>query len=119
MEAQHGSDWWDSDDITEGIRRRVSERQADRSGFWLDQTDEAILRFVDFADLRPIIIRNRGAFANVLGPKERPTNWFVSTLSALEPLRNRIGHVNTLSADNYADFMRDANRILAAIHPSN
>ena len=109
--------WWTKATVNPVIRENVEDRRRDKRSAWLDDLETSILSYVDFPDLRVIIMDNQSAFRHILGPKEQPINWFTSILASLEPLRNRIGHVNTLSTDDFQDFHRDSNRILAAIRP--
>jgi len=113
LETHYGSNWWVEARISQPLRDDVSEKQADTRGWHLDDYDVSILKYVDFPGLRQIIASNEARFRHVT----RRNTWFKQTLSALEPLRNRIGHMNVLSADDGHDFYRDAGRILAAIRP--
>ncbi len=109
----HGPNWWNTAKIDPDIKKDVSTKQSDTRGAWLDDYDSSTLRFADFPHLRIIIFANESKFHSVLGN----SNWFKTTLGALEPIRNRIGHVNTLSRGDVQNFYRDANRIIAAIRP--
>lgn len=109
----HGSDWWNKAKISVEIKEDIAQKQTDTRGSWLDEYDESILRFIDFGQLRQIISANNPRFRHVYGN----STWFRQALSALEPFRNRIGHINVLSADDEHDFLRDSNRIIAAIRP--
>lgn len=113
LTATFGPDWWNRAQINPDIMTAVAKNQADTRGAWLDDYDTSILRFADFPALRNILFANQRHFLAVLGA----SNWFRACLSALEPQRNRIGHVNTLSMDDMQDFLRDANRIIEAIRP--
>ncbi len=113
LTKEHGSNWWDKASIDPKIKELVVKNQADKRGFYLDDYGTSILRFTEFPNLRAIIFGNESRFLDVLGT----SNWFKRCLDGLEPQRNRIGHMNTLSQDDMQDFLRDANRIIEAIRP--
>jgi hypothetical protein len=113
LQKKYGSDWLSKANVKKSYKDQITKRRADPQTFWLDELDTTILRYLDFPMLRGLIVDNNEAFKSMLGNND----WFASALSSLEPIRNRIAHVNTLSADNAQDFYRDAKRIIAAIKP--
>ena len=115
LQDRYVDEWWTNATVNQDIRDDVEDKKREKRGAYLDELDTSILAYADFPDLRAIIMDNQGVFRHVLGPREQPINWFTSVLAALEPIRNRIGHMNTLSSDDLQDFYRDSDRILAAI----
>jgi hypothetical protein len=113
LQKKYGSDWLSKANIKKSYQDQIANRRADPPTFWLDELDTTVLRYLDFPMLRGLIVDNNEAFKSILGHYD----WFASALSSLEPIRNRIAHVNTLSEDNAQDFYRDAKRIIAAIKP--
>ena len=78
---------------------------------WIDDYGGSQLRFLDFSHLRTIIHRYDSLFTAKL-----PKNARINTLLLdLEPYRNRIGHVNTLTQTDKDDFVSRANRVIGLI----
>ena len=99
--------------IPTGVREAVTENEQDKRDAWIDDYGTSILRFTDFPHLRQLIVANQPRFTKVFGNDSA----FKNRMTFLEPLRNRIAHVNTLSSDDWYDFIRDANAILDLVRP--
>ena len=112
LETKHGTDWWMRTSIDPNIRGALKRNQRDPRNNWFDEYDTSILRFTEFDHLRKIILANFSDFEPTLGQGAKA--WLDTLLTGISPLRNRVGHVNTLSPD---DFLRDANRVIDTCRP--
>jgi len=115
LETKHGTEWWMRTSIDPNIRGAVKRNQRDPRNNWFDEYDPSILRFTEFDHLRKIILANFSDFEPTLGQGAKA--WLDTLLTGVSPLRNRVGHVNTLSSDDFHDFLRDANRLIDTCRP--
>jgi hypothetical protein len=107
----HGNDWWNLASIDQDIRRTVNKREGEPGNRWLDDYSTSVLRFTDLDHLRRIVEKNRHHFPAFDGE----IDWFKSTMIYLTRPRNRIGHVNTLSEDDFLKFLFSADQVIALI----
>jgi hypothetical protein len=91
----------------------IKMRKQEARHAWLDEVDNSETRFLDFDHIRQLIHANQSIFI----PLVPDVSTLKRLLEDLKDLRNRIGHVNTLSGDDYSDFLRLTNRVLATIQP--
>lgn len=91
----------------------VSARKQEDQHAWLDVIDDSETRFLDFDHVRQLIHANRAVFSGLLPDVQQ----FERLLFDRKDIRNRIGHVNTLSEDDCEDFCRMCTRVLAVIRP--
>lgn len=113
LEAAFGTNWWDRANIDTDIRNTVARRQTEPTNQWLDDYSTSVLRFTDLDHLRLIILKNYSVFKDKIADRD----WFNSTMIYLTRPRNRVGHVNTFSADDSQEFIFTANRILKVLRP--
>lgn len=118
--AQHlavASEKWESQRVSETVRKRWEDRLRDRSGKsypWLD-ADAALLDMADFTDYSAIIEQNnnwREVFQPLLGKKEE----LVPKLYELQALRNEIAHMRGLSGDASRSLEHLAADVLARLN---
>lgn len=91
----------------------IKMRKEEARHAWLDELDNSETRFLDFDHIRQLIHANQPIFI----PLVPDVSILKRLLEDLRDLRNRIGHVNTLSEDDYLDFLRLTKRVLAIIQP--
>lgn len=94
----------------------IQARKQEERHTWLDVLDDSETRFLDFDHIRQLIHANDVAFIEMI-PDVAQRKRLKRLLEDLKDLRNRVGHVNTLSSDDEADFTRMAQRVLAIIQP--
>ena len=115
LEEKYKGQWWKQvmASFSDEVKEKIRKRQMGSRHSWLDDYDDSKMRFTDFDHFRQTIIHHGALFESKL-PNREPLK---SLLRDLSPLRNRIGHVNTLSEDDNADFHKYADRVIALIHP--
>ena len=117
--AKYGDECWDKTTppkpkISPKVVKTVTRNQNDPRDDFIDDYGTSILRFAEFPNLRQLIAANWTVLRSVFGDSNTS---FKSRMSSLEPTRNRIAHVNTLSSDDFHDFNHHAEALLANIRP--
>jgi hypothetical protein len=111
LQNKHGTSWWNT--VPLDVRNQVEKREKDATTAWFDDYSLSRFKFADFDCLRRTILQNWQDFASILGDKDL----FHSQMVYLARARDRIAHINTLSADDAIDFMSQAARLLNVVSP--
>lgn len=115
LQSRFGKDWWNqvlgafNTETVDLIKKRQKQGQHN----WLDDFNTSRTRFLDFDHYRQIILKHKDVFTPAIPNVKELTD----LLRDLVPMRHRVGHVNTLTADNYEDFIRMSNRVIAVVLP--
>lgn len=115
---KYGFDWYDKPTgakpkIPIEVKDEIEKNRAGESNEWIDDYDSCILRFTQLKDLRSLIVNNWSCFNDMFDNK----NTFKARMSVIEPMRIRIGHMNTLSADDHQEFLFFLRLILNLTQP--
>lgn len=111
LERIHPTDWWSK--VPADVQNKVIRRESDSTANWFDDFSPSRLKFADFDDLRRAVLANWQDFRAIIGDREL----FHSNMAYLSHDRDRIAHVNTLSSDDYQDFVTLAERLLKSVRP--
>jgi hypothetical protein len=111
LQNKHGASWWNA--VPPDVRTRVEKRETDATTAWFDDYSVSRFKFADFDCLRRTILHNWQDFASILGDKDLLNSQMVYLARA----RDRIAHVNTLSADGATEFTSQAMRLLRVVSP--
>jgi hypothetical protein len=109
LENRYGSKWWAK--VFPETRKQVEAREADATNKWFDDYTPSRLKFAEFDGLRRTILKNWGDFEPALGDREL----FHAQMVYLSRARNRIAHVNTLSGDDFQEFLMQSQRVLKIV----
>ena len=94
LRENHGADWWEEEDL---VPRQIRTRSEERHGKegkarWHVRRGEHPIYYIDFGDLKNLIITNWQDFEDLLPDQ----NWVSTRLDELEASRNIIAHSNVL-----------------------
>jgi len=111
LTTKHGDAWWDG--VHPSTKVKVEKREQDPTKKWFDDYSISKFKFADFDDLRLTVEQNWQDFKDAFGGKDT----FHALMVPLSHARDRVAHCNTLSTEDFTEFMYFANKILDMIRP--